>query len=220
MTITEEQRNRLVSREEDSPPKSTFQRSGVIASLFGMLAGLGMFVLLAAIVATGTILLDLEFDLVGGDVTVRELSVAGLSIAIVVLAVSAFVGGFVAGRIARHGGMLVGIGSGLWLSAVLVLLSGATFGLGAVSDRFEGFDFSGLSQFDTSDLTFMAAIVAGSLFAIVLLVGLTGGRLGQEKATTPPMDVDSEDKPEPSATQPAQELPSYRRTDHEVFPSL
>lgn len=179
MTIGEEKGQELgetPDRAIDSERR--FQRSGVMASLFGMLAGLGMLVLLTAILTAGAILLELEFDLLstGGDV--QELSVIGLIIASVVVLISTFVGGFVAGRAARYGGMRVGLGSTLWLTLVLLIGTGVTLLLAEVSDAFEGFDLADrLSRFDTADLTIAGAIAAGGLFVLALLSGLIGGRL-------------------------------------------
>lgn len=195
MTITEKERRKLIGHIETSPvPSQRFQRSGVGASLLGMLAGLGALVLITATLAAGAILLDLRFDLTRADGTVRELSATGLVIAIVVTLLAAFVGGFVAGRTARYGGMAVGAGASLWLTLVLLSFTALTLGIGAVSDRFDGFGLADrLSRFDAPGLQVAGLIAAGGLFLLVVLMGLFGGRVGEDKVETSTRVVDISD---------------------------
>lgn len=154
----------------------------MLASLMGMLAGLGMLVLVFAILGAGAILLNLEFDLVRAEADIQEMSVLGIIIAAVVILASTLVGGFVAGRTARYGGLTTGIGSALWLALVLAIFGGLTLLLGSVSDTFNGFELADrLSRFTTPDLMTAAAITAAGLFLLGLLGGLFGGRLGETR---------------------------------------
>lgn len=166
-----------------------------------MLAGLGMLVLMTATLAAGAILLNLEYDIIRLNADVEQLSWVGLTIAVVVLVVSTFVGGFVAGRTARYGGMLIGLGSSLWLTLVLALFTGMTLGLAELADTFNGFDLADrLSRFDSTALRLAAAIAAGGLFVLMLLAGLLGGRLGEPKVdTTTVVDVRDLESESPEA---------------------
>lgn len=183
MTITKEERRRLTGEAQKGPVTyPQYPRSGVLASLLGMLAGLGTLVLLTAALGAGATFLNLEFDLISGEADVREMSVLGIVIAALVILAASFVGGFVAGRIARHGGIRTGLGSSLWLALVFAVFTGLTLLLGAVSDTFDGFNLADrLSRFDTSELILAAALTAGGLFVLALLGGLVGGRVGETK---------------------------------------
>lgn len=181
MTITREERQRIVNgSEETADSQQTFQRSGVASSLMGMLAGLGMLVLLSALLGAGAILLDLEYGLISTNGDLQELSVIGLTITALVILAATLVGGYVAGRIARYGGMVVGLASTLWLTLVFAIFAGLALWIAAVSERFDGFDLAGeISAFATAELTTAAAIAGGGLFVLALLGGLLGGRFGQ-----------------------------------------
>lgn len=181
MTITKEERERMINGSEEGIYREPrFHRSGVISSLMGMLAGLGMLVLISALLTAGAILLNLEFDIVAANGDLQQLSVIALSVAALVILASTVVGGFVAGRTARHGGAGVGIGASLWLTVVLAGFAGLIIWLGDISNTFDGFDLADrLSGINTADLTTAAAITGGGLFVLALLGGLLGGRFGQ-----------------------------------------
>ena len=183
MTISEEERWRLLGKgENDTSSLPKFQRSGLVASLLGMLAGLGMLVLVSATLGAGAILLGLQFDLTRIDGGIREMSVVGITVTAVVLLISTFVGGFVAGRTARYGGIRTGLGSSLWLMLVLAVFTGLTIVLGAVSGTFDGFGLADrFARFGTANLRMAAAITGSGLFVLVLLGGLVGGRLGETR---------------------------------------
>lgn len=181
MTITQEERERIVKGSQGTTLEHPrFHRSGVVSSLMGMLAGLGMMVLTSAILTAGGILLDLEYDLVATDGNLQELSAIALSLAAVVILASTLVGGFVAGRMARYGGMGVGVAASLWLALVLGILAGLTLWVGEVSNTVDGLDLADrLSGINAADLTMVAALAGAGLFALALLGGILGGRFGQ-----------------------------------------
>lgn len=195
MTITEAERQRLLGEAEQAKVSyPRFQRSGLVASLLGMLAGLGMLVLVSATLAAGAILLALEFDLTRPVDGVREMSLVGVGIAAVVLLVSTLTGGFVAGRTARYGGAAIGLGSSLWLALVLLLFTGLTLLIGTLSATFDGFGLvDRLALVATDNLATAAAITGGGLIILGLLGGLLGGRLGETKEQDSRMIVDIRD---------------------------
>jgi hypothetical protein len=181
MTITQEERERMINGSvEATPVEPRFPRSGIVSSLMGMLAALGLLVLMSAILTAGGFLLDLEFDLVATNGDLQELSAIALAITAVVILASTLVGGFVAGRMARHGGIGVGLGAALWLTLVIGIFAGLTLWVGEVSNTFDGFNLADrLSGINTADLTMVAALAGGGLFLLAILGGLLGGRFGQ-----------------------------------------
>lgn len=182
MTITREERERMVVGSEERAQLGT-QGSNVASSLMGMLAGLGMFVLLSALVTAGTALLDVEFDLLSTNGDLQQLSMIAVTTMAIILTASAVVGGYVAGRIARYDGTLVGLGASLWLMLVFALFAGLALWIGSVSDALDPVELADpLSAIDTADLTNPAVIAGSGLLVVTLLGGLLGGRLGQTEA--------------------------------------
>jgi len=181
MSITQEERDRMINGSvETTRAQPRFHRSGVASSLMGMLAGFGTFVLLSALLTAGAILLDLELDLLSTNGDLQQLSMIAITITAIILAASALAGGYVAGRLARHDGTLVGLGVGLWLTLVFAMFAGLGLWIGSVSDALDGVALADrLSAIDSADLTTRAAIVGGGLFVLTLLGGLLGGRFGQ-----------------------------------------
>lgn len=191
MTITQQERERMIHRSNETPQRQPrFHRSAVVSSLMGMLAGLGMLFLISAVLTAAGILLELEFDLVASDVNLQVLSAIGVSIAAVVILASTLIGGFVAGRMARYGGMGVGLGASLWLTLVLGIVAGLTLWVGDASDIFDDFNLADrLSGINVADLTMVAALAGGGLFLLALLGGLLGGRFGQTETRAPADEV-------------------------------
>lgn len=142
------------------------------ATFAGVLAALGTMVLLGGIAgAVGTVGYQL------GDAGEGELSVGGLVAGIVVLLVSFFVGGWVAGRVARYDGARNGLVTALWF----VVLAAALAALGAwLGDRYDVFSDVDLPQWFSGDRTGLAAIASAVLGAVAALAaGWFGGRIGE-----------------------------------------
>ncbi len=183
--MTEERitQERAESRVRPAGPDYTSvrERFGGIdtgAALGGMLAGLGMLVLLAALAAVAAIPLQINaFDIEGG---VQELGMGGIAVATVVILVSFFVGGWAAARIARFDGVINGVGVALWM-LLLVALSAAA---GVFFDaRYNLLQRAGLpdwfSQIRGEDVTTLA-VVAAILAISALFVGcIIGGSVGE-----------------------------------------
>lgn len=203
MTITQDERERMINgTDETAPAQPRFHRSGVVSSMMGMFAGLGMLIVMSVILTAGGILLGLEFDLLATDGNLQELSAIALSITAVVVLASTLIGGFVAGQMARYGGISVGLGASLWLALVLGIFVGLALWVGDVSNTFDGFDLADrLSNINASDLTMVAALAGGGLFLLALLGGLLGGRFGQTERRAPTETVvdlrDEDDAREP-----------------------
>jgi len=185
--ITDEQRQRLINNSEtddfvetEEQPVVVYRRprSGVLASLIGMLAGLGVLTILCSIAASLALVSGVDIDLI--DSNLEQLSIATLATVAVIVLTSTFVGGLVAGRVAGHGGMATGLGSTLWLLVVLVALGGLALLVNEFSPVFEGFDVAErVAALDGSDVALAGTIAAGGLLLLSLAMGMLGGRLGE-----------------------------------------
>lgn len=176
----------MTSGPEEAPrPEPGADRSLIVASLMGMLAGLGMLVLTTAALTAGGLILNLELGLViTGDVQVG--SIIGLAIAAIVIVASTLIGGFVAGRMARDRGFAAGIGSSICLTLVLAVFAALALWVAAASNALDGLDLADrLSDVTTTDLATAAGITGGGLFIIALLGGSLGGRLGETERKRP-----------------------------------
>jgi hypothetical protein len=155
-----------------SPIVAARQRYGGLdlpAALAGMLAGLGLTVLLAGIAAAaGTISYS-------NGASTDELFNGGMITGLAVLLVGFFVGGWVAGRMSRYDGALNGLAS----AALFLLLMAGMSGVGRWLDAsYDFFSDVRLPQWFTSAET-NAALVSMAVGAVlVLLAAALGGRWG------------------------------------------
>lgn len=144
----------------------------VLATIGGLLAALGTLALLGGLAgAIGTVGYQL------GEAGEDELSLGGLIAGIVVLLVAFFVGGWVAGRIARYDGGRNGLVTALWF----VLLAAGLAALGAwLGDRYDVFADLELPQWFSGDRTGVAAVASAVLGAVAALAaGWFGGKVGE-----------------------------------------
>ena len=148
--------------------RSRYGGTSVPGVLAGALAGLGTASLLAGVASA--VGLEVGQDLAPVEPgTVVEFAVGGAVAAVVVLALSALVGGWVAGRVARFDGGRNGLLSGLLLALLVAVL-------GAVVTAAHAAGLSPVSA--TQDLTSAAVVAAVVGLAVALLGGLLGGRRG------------------------------------------
>lgn len=147
------------------------------SAFFGWLAATGMAVLLSALVAvtgllageaTGTDTATEVSDAL--DIQVESLGVLGVVVALVIIFIAYYSGGYVAGRMARFDGVKQGIAVWAWAIIVAVVVGV----IGAVADNdYEG--NLGLPQVSLDESTTTTAIVA---IVLVLLVSLVAAMLG------------------------------------------
>jgi len=157
-----------------------FGKADLVASLLGMLTGLGMLVFLSALIAAGADRLDYQLNIVNPEGELDEASVIGLVIAGAVVFVSFLVGGFAAGRISRFSGGFNGFGSALWLILLVAVFAALGAFVGAEYNAFNRVDLPNwFAQIDVEDLTVMAAVASGTLVLLTLLGGYLGGRFGE-----------------------------------------
>ena len=144
--------------------RSRFGGLDVPAVLGGALAGLGTAALLGGLATA----LGLEVGSI--DVDAEALAVGGLLTSVLLVGLSALVGGWVAGRAARYDGARNGLLAVLLMSLLLALLGAA----GAYTAAGGGLPVS----LDSERLTTAALIAAGIGLLVAALAGLLGGRLG------------------------------------------
>ncbi|MDQ0736347.1 YrzE family protein [Arthrobacter agilis] len=151
------------------------------SAFFGWLTATGMFVLLSALVGALAALFGAGADLSAADLTSGsgEAQTTGITAAVilgVILLISYFAGGYVAGRMARFSGVKQGVA--VWLWAIIVALVLTIIGLivgnqANVADRFQG-----LGVPSAQDLTGPGLIGLLVVAAIALLGAILGGLAG------------------------------------------
>lgn len=139
------------------------------AALAGMLAGLGLTVLLAGLAsAAGSFGYHRGLDS-------ADLSLGGLITGLVVLLTAFFVGGWVTGRMARYDGVL----NGLTCAVLFVLLAGGISMVGGwLGTRYDFFDEVRLPQWFSGADTPEAISSAVLGVVVVMLAAALGGAVG------------------------------------------
>ena len=142
----------------------------ILATIGGALAALGTFLVLSSLLgaAGGTIGFETGVD----D---SDLALGSLIGALVALFLACLVGGWVAGRIARHHEAKHGLVSPLWL----LLLAAVLAGLAALAgDKLDVSQRIGLPNWFSRDALETGAIISGlAALALMLLGGWLGGKL-------------------------------------------
>jgi hypothetical protein len=161
--------------------KDRFGGADVVAGILGMFAALGTLVFLGALLAAGAGEIPYQLNQIDVDGNLEEVEVIGAIVAIAVVFVSFFLGGWAAGRMARYDGGINGVGVALWF----ILLVAIFALLGAwVGPEYNAFAAAGLpdwfAQIGADDVTLKA--IAGALAGVVAAVlgGGIGGQLGEQ----------------------------------------
>jgi hypothetical protein len=152
----------------------------LLASVVGMFSGLGVLVLLSALIAAGAGGIDYQLNIINDQGVLDEASVVGLIIAAVVVFVSFLVGGFAAGRMARYRGGMNGLGAGLWMLLLVAVFAALGAWVGVEYNVFNRVDLPNwFAQLDVDELTTMAIVATATLVVATLAGGYVGGRLGE-----------------------------------------
>lgn len=179
MTSTSPSR-RIGGSENVSDVYQRYGKPDLLASLVGMLAGLGTLALLGAIIAAGAGGIDYQLNLLNEEGSLDEASVIGLVVAALVVFASFVVGGFAAGRMSRYNGGINGMGAGLWLILLVAIFAALGAWVGTEYNAFNRLDLPNwFAQIDVDDLTAAAAIASVVLVLVTLAGGYVGGRLGE-----------------------------------------
>lgn len=182
----ETQTERAVGRHEADPgtrdevvAREREEHGGVKigSAFFGWLAATGMAVLLSALVAVTGLLAG---EATGNDTTtevsdaldiqVESIGVLGVVVALVIIFVAYYSGGYVAGRMARFDGIKQGLA--VWGWAIVVAVVVGVIGAVAGNDYEGSLGMPQVSMDETTSTTAMVAIV------LVLLVSLVAAMLG------------------------------------------
>ncbi|WP_240615115.1 hypothetical protein [Arthrobacter ruber] len=151
------------------------------AGFFGWLTATGLFVLLSALVGAVAALFGAGANLSAADITSGsgEAQTTGLTAAIilgVILLISYFAGGYVAGRMARFSGVKQGVA--VWLWAVIVAVVLAVIGLIVGNQANVTEQFQGIGVPSAQDLTGPGLIGLLVVAAIALVGAILGGLAG------------------------------------------
>jgi len=171
----------LGHREVLAREKEEFGGMKFGAGFFGWLAATGMAVLLTALVAavgTGLGYAGNIDPANPGGADTRSMGLAGGVILLVIILVSYFCGGYVAGRMARFDGVKQGIAVWLWAIIVAVVVAVIAFIAGSQSNllaNLNGFPAIGVNQ---NTLTTAGIITAVAMAVISLIGAILGGLAG------------------------------------------
>ena len=162
------------------PIRERFGGIDTPAALGGFLAILGAMALLSALIAAGAGGLAFQMNAIDVEGNLQEIEIAGMVLAAAIVFISALVGGWVAGRMARFDGVMNGVGAALWL----LLLVAVFAALGAwVGEEYNAFQRAGLpdwfAQLDADDMT--TEVIIASIVGIAALLGgaALGGAIGE-----------------------------------------
>ncbi|WP_223263117.1 YrzE family protein [Arthrobacter sp. NamB2] len=152
------------------------------SAFFGWLTATGMFVLLSALVGALATAFGFGANLSRSDVTSGsgEAQATGITAAVVlgvILLVSYFAGGYVAGRMARFSGVKQGVAVWLWAIIVAVVLAIVGFILGNqanITERFQGLGVPSSQELTGPGLLGLLVVAAVALVGAILggLVGM------------------------------------------------
>jgi hypothetical protein len=151
------------------------------ACFFGWLTATGMAVLLTALLAAAGAGLGLATDVGPNDpaaAPIETVSLIGGLVLLVIILISYFAGGYVAGRMARFAGAKQGLGVWLWaliiavVVAVLGAVAGSQFNLLA---NLNGFPRIPINE---GDLTTAGIITAIAVALLALIGAILGGLAG------------------------------------------
>lgn len=170
-------REAVVAREEDR-----FGGIKIGSAFFGWVAATGMAVLLAALaavtgMATG-LLTGTDVNAAAGQTASQAVGTEGMTVILVILFISYYSGGYVAGRMARFNG--VGQGLMVWLWTLIVAAVVAVLGMTAgwllnVTATVNAFLRIPLNEWQLSSSGIIAAIIAA---AVALFGAVLGGTAG------------------------------------------
>lgn len=171
---------RIAGSEDISSVYERYGKPDFLASVVGMLAGLGTLAFLGALIAAGAGSIDYQLNIINEEGTLEEASIVGLVVAAIVVFASFVVGGFAAGRMSRYRGGMNGLGAGLWLILLVAVFAALGAWVGTEYNAFNRIDLPNwLAQVDVDDMTAMAAVASAILVLATLAGGYVGGRLGE-----------------------------------------
>jgi hypothetical protein len=180
--MTEEKTGLIRGAEVDMTSiRERFGGADVLAGILGMFAALGVLVFLGSLLLAGNAGIGYQLNQIDFDGNLQEVEVIGSIVAIVVVLVSFFVGGWAAGRIARYDGGVNGVGVALWFILLVAIFGALGVWFGQEYNAFAGAELPNwFGQIGADDVTLKS--IAGALAGVVaaLLGGYAGGKLGEQ----------------------------------------
>jgi hypothetical protein len=180
LSATPADRSTIVAREEER-----FGGVKIVCAFFGWLTATGMTVLLTALIAAlgaGVSLVSSASDVVDeareNGISAEEIGWAGVALVLVLVFVSYYSGGYVAGRMARFNGLRQGVAVFAWavVAAVVLAVLGAVAGSKYdVLDQLNAFPRIPSSL---SDLSIQAVVVLVGVVVASLVGAMLGGLAG------------------------------------------
>lgn len=161
--------------------RERFGGADVVAGILGMFTALGTLVFLGSLLLAGAGGISYQLNQVTFDGDLDEVEVLGSIVAIVVILVSFFVGGWAAGRMARYDGGINGVGAALWFILLVAIFGALGAWVGQEYNAFAAVDLPNwFGQIGSDDVTLKA--IAGALAGIVaaMLGGFIGGQVGEQ----------------------------------------
>lgn len=155
--------------------KEAFGGMKVGSAFFGWLTTLGATILLVAVVSA--IAAGIGIDT---SVSSQDLRGVGIGVAIallVILAIAYFVGGYVAGRMARFNGVKQGLAVWLWAVVIAVVLTVIGFIAGQQSDIISQINLPAI-PISSDDLTAGGLIGLAAVLIVTLIAAILGGLTG------------------------------------------
>jgi hypothetical protein len=168
----------VVARERDE-----FGGVKVGSAFFGWLTATGMAVLLTALAAAAGAALGLATSdtidqAASGGSNAQTVGIAGAVVLLVILFVSYFCGGYVAGRMARFHGARQGVAVWVWALAIAVLVAIAGAVAGNKYDVFAQTNVLPRIPVNEGDLTTAGIIAAVAVAVVSLVAAVLGGVAG------------------------------------------
>jgi hypothetical protein len=183
------------------------------AVFFGLLAGVGLALLLVAMVIGG--LLAAGVTSFGEDAAglFDHLTVAGGAIVVAILALGYLTGGYVAARMARFDGWRQGLG--IWLLSLLIVLAAAVTAwiAGGELDPTKSISLPD-NPIDEGPMSYSVAAAVAILVLVPLVAAVVGGVLGERfHRAVDSVGIDVQEREEPEQPPEAEDVPEQ---DEEV----
>jgi hypothetical protein len=149
------------------------------STLLGYLSAFGLAALLIALLSAAGAAVGLtEIESAADGASAETIGIGGGIAALIALSLAYFVGGYVAGRMARFDGARQGIG--VWLWGLIITVGLAVLGL-VLGDEYNVLANLDLPRLPVGDetLTTGGAIAIAAIVACTLLAAIAGGKLGE-----------------------------------------
>ncbi len=156
---------------------SRFRGLNLGAAFFGWLVGVGMAAILTAMLSAAGAALALTKDALANTHTTTTLTLTGATLLAVILLLSYYAGGYVAGRLSRFSGAVQGVG--VWVIGLVVTV-GLAIAAAAAGTKYNVLGQLRLPSIPVSGQSFApgGAIVLAAVAVLTLVAAMLGGVVG------------------------------------------